>query len=202
MFTSSTSMNIAQNIKALAGDSSPLSRGRLGGGCLNNSSNPPLTPHFIRGENGRHHSPLTPFFITGENRRRLVIFLFLIVLATACGGNAIQPVEIADGDMCEFCRMAVSEQRYAAEFIDKDGDAHKFDEIGCMKAYVKKHSIRDAIYFVKDYQSRKWLQSGEAFFVHSTEFQTPMGGGIVAFSDQSAAAEAAGKYRGTTVPLW
>ncbi len=36
--------------------SSPLSRGRMGGGCPDNHPNPPLTPPFIRGEN--HYSIL------------------------------------------------------------------------------------------------------------------------------------------------
>ena len=61
--------------------------------------------------------------------------LALAVFLAACAGEAIKPVDIEASDMCSFCRMAISEKRYAAEIIDAEDNVMKFDDIGCMLRY-------------------------------------------------------------------
>jgi len=94
--------------------------------------------------------------------------------------------------------MAISERQYAAEFLNQDGDAFKFDDIGCLVSQLKKRQNRRdiAAFFVVDYDSRQWVNSEQAYFVRSEEFKTPMSGCIVAFKDRSKADEAASKYHG------
>ncbi len=124
---------------------------------------------------------------------RLILLALLGCVAGACGQPKIAPVALNPEDMCSMCRMVISEKRYAAEFVITDGDALKFDDIGCMRDYVKSRGNRDQIaaYFVSDYESTKWIDGGAAHFVESDEFATPMGGGIVAFEDPSKAETAA-----------
>ena len=110
----------------------------------------------------------------------------------------IAPVEINPEDVCLHCKMAVSEKQYAAQFITKDGEAHKFDEIGCMREYLKTKQERGqvAAHFVADYKSGKWLKAEEAHFVKSAELATPMSGNIVAFQTPAEAQAAATNYQG------
>ncbi|MBI3950616.1 MAG: nitrous oxide reductase accessory protein NosL [Acidobacteria bacterium] len=124
----------------------------------------------------------------------LVSLIWLI----ACQEAALRPVEIAAEDMCALCKMAISEKRFAAEFINRDGDAFKFDDISCMTRYIEGKRNRNAIagYFVVDFDSREWVRGEEAHYVRSSELQTPMGGGIVAFKDRPKAEAAVTKYQG------
>ena len=122
----------------------------------------------------------------------------LIVLAQ-CQRGATGPVAIEADDMCSFCRMSISEKRYAAELIDADGEVFKFDDIGCMANFIKQkrnNSPVNAI-FVMDFDRREWLRAEDAFYVRSAEIKTPMNGGMVAFKDQSSADAAMAKYQGT-----
>ena len=93
--------------------------------------------------------------------------------------------------------MAISEKQYAAELIDGEGQAFKFDDIGCMLNFMKKRSINaSAFFFVMDFDRRQWVKADSAYYVRSSELTTPMNGGIIAFTDQSKAQEAAAKYHG------
>jgi len=121
-------------------------------------------------------------------------FLFL----ASCQKNATEPVAIAPEDTCRYCKMAISEKRYAAEFIDRDGGVFKFDDIGCLINFIKDQQNKDQIaaYFVIDFEERQWIKAADAYFVRSSEFKTPMSGSIVAFKDEAKAEVAAGKYHG------
>jgi copper chaperone NosL len=133
--------------------------------------------------------------------KRLWAALFIGALWMAgCGATKFEPVEIAAEDVCAFCKMAISEKQYAAEFINRDGDVFKFDDIGCMANYVAERKIEDiAAYYVVDFDSKQWLKAEEANFVISPKFHTPMGGGIVAFKDGSRAETAATANQGRQV---
>lgn len=126
-----------------------------------------------------------------------------LVVLTSCQKRAVEPVAIEANEMCSFCRMSISEKRYAAELIDSDGQAYKFDDIGCMANFIKQKRNNASIQatFVMDFDRREWLEAENASYVRSSEFKTPMNGGIVAFKDQSSAQAAATKYRGTMLPF-
>ena len=127
--------------------------------------------------------------------------LLSVIVSGACRGGGPKPVPIDKDDMCSFCRMAISEKRYAAELIDNDGQVFKFDDITCMTNYVKDKGRRNnvAAFFVMDFGALQWVNAEEAHCVRSMQFRTPMSGGIVAFKDPAAAEGAVVKYHGSTV---
>lgn len=136
--------------------------------------------------------------------RRSIVFVFtcdiaLLLVLVNCQKKSLEPVAIEANDMCSFCRMTISEKRYAAELIDDDGQAFKFDDIGCMANFIKQKRNNAAIQaaFVMDFDRREWLEAETASYVRSSEFRTPMNGGIVAFKDPSGAQAAVAKYHGT-----
>lgn len=94
--------------------------------------------------------------------------------------------------------MAISEVRFAAELIDSEGTAHKFDDLACMKSYLqdRKSDMMIPACFVMDYETRIWVAGREATYVRSQEFKTPMAGGIVAFKDRQSAEKAALSRKG------
>jgi len=124
--------------------------------------------------------------------------LSVVIGLVACQSHASQPVEITAEDMCTHCRMAISEKRYAAQFLDEDGQASKFDDLGCMMTYLRTRKGQDRIayYYVVDFDSRQWITAYQAYFVHSSQYTTPMGGATVAFEDRSRAENAVSASEG------
>lgn len=94
--------------------------------------------------------------------------------------------------------MAISEKQFAAEVIDSDGQAFKFDDITCMANFIesKKNKAPIAAHFVMDFDKREWIKGEDAYYVRAPEVNTPMNGGIIAFSTQSQAQQAVNKYQG------
>ena len=83
--------------------------------------------------------------------------------------------------------MAISQPQYAAQAVDKDGNAYKFDDIGCMLRYLKNHTLLQRRLYVMDYVNQQWLEAERAVFVRSDAIESPMASGLAAFRDQSAA---------------
>lgn len=115
--------------------------------------------------------------------------VFLIMAAVAgCSKSAVKPVDIFPEDMCSHCRMSVSNQAFAAEIITENGEALKFDDIGCMEEFTRNsHDIKMAGAFVKDYETKEWLQLEKSTIV-VTGIATPMGSGKIACGDSVRAA--------------
>lgn len=119
----------------------------------------------------------------------------------ACGKMPPVPVEIEPSDMCSYCKMAISEKRFAAEYLDQQSETYKFDDLGCMRNFVQsKQSGQDvAAWFVVDFESKQWLDGRRATYVHSTQFKTPMSGGIVALQERGRAEQLASQYHGAVM---
>ncbi len=133
-----------------------------------------------------------------EIRRNWPALVASLVCLVGCQQAALAPVDIRAEDLCASCKMAISEKRYAAEFLTKDREPVKFDDIGCMMRYVQNRQRQDTIaaYFVVDYDSRQWLPAEAAHYVRSADFKTPMRSGIVAYQDEGKAQAAVAAHHG------
>ncbi len=106
-----------------------------------------------------------------------------------CGSSEIKPVDIYPEDMCSQCRMAISDQRFAAEIITVSEEVYKFDDLGCMERYKEKTAdLKIAATFVKDYETKNWIPYERSTIVQ-TSIKTPMSSGKVAFADSVKAKE-------------
>jgi copper chaperone NosL len=146
-------------------------------------------------------------------RRRLLVLLAVILVAQGCARTDDPvPVEIyPEEDVCETCRMLITDQRFAAECLMRKGRAKKFDDVICMIRYfdmaatlgiAKRDDVR--AYFVKDYYSKEWVDAGKARFVKANVV-TVMGYGVVAFKALDRATQFAKDFSGqllTFDELW
>ncbi len=110
----------------------------------------------------------------------------LLLLALACQADQ-KPQAIETHDVCTSCKMAISQARYAAQVVDKDGNAYKFDDIGCLLRYLREHNPAQPRVYVMDYENQQWLAVESAVFVKSQAVESPMASGLAAFRDQPAA---------------
>jgi nitrous oxide reductase accessory protein NosL len=92
-----------------------------------------------------------------------------------------------DRDMCERCKMAISERKYAAQIIDPaSGKVYKFDDIGCAILWMEEGHVPwkdQAIIWVTDASTGEWLDARSAKYTDDSI--TPMAYGIAAYSEKT-----------------
>jgi len=121
---------------------------------------------------------------------RTLILLVVLLMLGACQSqpDLSQPPEIVySEDVCTECGMIISEARFASAYYTQDGEARGFDDIGGMLTHHAKNQEDVAQFWVHDYETEEWIVAEEAFYVSGEELHTPMGFGVVAFSDQARA---------------
>lgn len=139
-----------------------------------------------------HDDNMIPTDKSGERMKHVFIrwvvsiswnfFLFFLSLL-GCSSSELKPVDIYPEDMCSQCRMAISQQAFAAEIITQTEEVFKFDELGCLEKFKEKSpELKITAVFVKDYETKAWLPFERSVIVQ-TSLQTPMGSGKIAFAD-------------------
>ena len=129
-----------------------------------------------------------------------VLLIGLLLFLTACGTSASaepMPPQIHYGeDVCEFCNMIISEDRFAAAFVTGDGHGHMYDDIGDMvQAHLQLQESVSA-FFVHDHETEDWIRAEEAYFARSEALPTPMLSGVAAFTTEEAAQAFAADLKG------
>ena len=92
-----------------------------------------------------------------------------------------------DRDMCERCKMVVSDRTHAVQVIDpQSGRSHMFDDIGCTVLWFDDEKIAwasSAKIWITDVITGKWIDAREALY--DTNNITPMAYGFAAHENNS-----------------
>lgn len=122
-----------------------------------------------------------------------VLFLSLFI---SCSSGP-QPIKVGK-DACTFCKMMVTDARFASEIITTKGRVLVFDDLHCLFSYQKQHQDLQAhevwinVYDEKD----RLINAGNAVFLNSTNLNSPMGGNIAAFTSKENAEKALRQFSG------
>jgi copper chaperone NosL len=107
----------------------------------------------------------------------------LAAAAAACSPSG--PREIAlTTDACDYCRMTISDVRFAGQVITAKGKIHAFDSIDCLASFVLANGqLADADIWVADYNNPgRWVAGEKAVYVLSEKTRVPMGISVVSFA--------------------
>jgi copper chaperone NosL len=123
--------------------------------------------------------------------------------AVACAGGPPRPATLDPGDdSCSYCRMVVSDPRFAGQIVARGEDPLFFDDLGCLRDYI--HGGRSvpagAVAYVVDHRTGTWVPGGRAVFTSVPDLSTPMGGGIIAHADRTSRDSDATARGGTSIP--
>ena len=126
----------------------------------------------------------------------------LFMMAVTCGTPEHQPAQIHPEDICAYCSMAISDARFAAQLLTVDKKNEKFDDIGCLLAYMNQNISGQPPLkvYCADYRTKEWIDGHKAFFVISSDVHTPMASGIVSFVKFAAAQDFAGTMESSVIP--
>jgi len=91
--------------------------------------------------------------------------------------------------------MIIYEEKFAAAIRLKNGEAKRFDDIGCMIDYLNKNKVSPKSNWVYDYINKEPIHAEDAFFVDSDNLITPMGFGIAALKSNDEALKIADEFK-------
>lgn len=118
------------------------------------------------------------------------LLLLVSISLISCNANEPKPIKI-NVDVCDFCKMTISNGNFAAELITEKGRYYKFDDVSCMIKYAKSNkTVPYKSFFVTNYLNENQLIPVEkGFYLLGGTINAPMGGKVAAFeTDENATA--------------
>jgi copper chaperone NosL len=117
----------------------------------------------------------------------------LLSLWSASGCASKLPAIAYGTDVCDYCGMTISDNRYGAAFVTTKGRAHKFDSVECMLESVlvgeRFGDVEVKSWYATNYASRGTLvDASGAVYLVSPNLPSPMGAGLTAFATKEEAA--------------
>ncbi len=119
----------------------------------------------------------------------IIFIAFILTITNGCNSKPKGSVEKMhwDRDMCERCKMAISERKYAVEAIDmKRNKTYKFDDIGCAVLWLKENKIpldNNIKLWITDAKTGKWIDAKNA--IYTDDSITPMAYGFAAYTKET-----------------
>ncbi len=115
----------------------------------------------------------------------------LAISATACGSSKkkFEPSPIQEGvDVCAVCKMTITDDQHATQIILNSGKSLKFDDIGDLHVWLDKNNQDDInVIYVRDFNTKEWIELEDSFYLYDESFKTPMGFGVYSFKTKADA---------------
>ena len=123
-----------------------------------------------------------------SSARGVSALVLLAALATACGGGAPEPATLdTRNEQCAFCRMAVSDARFASQLVAPGELPRFFDDTGCLADYLKAGKApAGAVAFVADHRTKAWVRADRAVYTRVPGLATPMGSHVIAHAEAAS----------------
>lgn len=120
-----------------------------------------------------------------------ILMTSFLISSCNAGPQAIVP----GTDNCNFCKMGISDSKYAAELVTQKGKVLKFDDIDCLLSFRQAKKIDEADVkdiYVSDYSgAHDLINVNKALFLKGGNIHGPMNGDIIAFGDKESLQKAA-----------
>lgn len=121
---------------------------------------------------------------------KVIAGLIMISSLSSCINDL--PVAIKyNADGCDYCKMTISDNRFACEIKTNKGKVFKFDDLSCLSSYVSENeNVKPLIksIFITDFINSNTLTKAESmYFIKGENVLSPMGGAIAAFSNKDSA---------------
>ena len=132
---------------------------------------------------------------------RLVSSLAVVLLA-ACGDGTQGPAPLdTKNDACAWCRMSVSDLRFAAQLTAPGHEPKFFDDAGCLRDWLKApREEAPWTAWVTDHRTKEWVTAKDALFTRNPSVQSPMNSGLAAWADATSRDRDPAATGGTPVP--
>lgn len=120
---------------------------------------------------------------------RCLAALALACAVIACGRGPAAPAQPdTKHDACGWCRMAVSDLRFAAQLVAPSEEPRFFDDVGCLATFLKSGGApaHGQIAWVADHRTKQWVRAASALYTKVPGLLTPMNSFLVAHTDAAS----------------
>lgn len=113
---------------------------------------------------------------------------FGLMLVTSCTQAGPKIISI-NTDQCEFCKMTITDAKFASQLVTAKGRVYVFDDLKCLTNYKKAQPQPETSqFYVADFLNpTTFLLIKNSTLISSQDIKSPMGGGIAAFADAKSA---------------
>jgi len=129
--------------------------------------------------------------------------MLLTLAATACSGGPPEPARLdTKNESCGWCRMTVSNARFAAQIVVPAEEPRFFDDIGCLRNHLRERpAASGAVVYVADHRTKAWVAAAGAVYTRVAGLETPMESHVIAHADAASRDQDADAKGGEPVPL-
>ena len=113
----------------------------------------------------------------------------MVLLLAACSRGSVPPARPdTRSDACGWCRMAVSDLRFAAQLVAPNEEPRFFDDVGCLASLLKAGGapVRGQVAYVADHRTKEWVAARKAVYTKVPGLQTPMSSSLIAHADAAS----------------
>lgn len=143
--------------------------------------------------------------MTGPRFRLAMAMAAALLVLVACGGEdkiSLDPPEITYGEDISEMGMFVTDPRFTVAALPEEGDWILFDDIGeLLKYYDRFPGTEFQVTWVNDFHTEEWLKAEDAWYLQSSEFNSPMGWQVAAFANEDEALAFQAEY-GDELMTW
>ena len=120
--------------------------------------------------------------------RGVLAFLTVALLARCARGPAAPAALDTKNELCGWCRMAISDARFAAQLVSPSEEPRFFDDVGCLATFLKSGGApaKGQIAYVADHRTKAWVRASKAVYTRKAGLETPMGSGLIAHADAAS----------------
>jgi copper chaperone NosL len=124
----------------------------------------------------------------GKRKGLAATAIVFLSFGASCSSPGPEPIAI-NKDNCDYCKMTISNIRFATELKTSKGRVFKFDDMACLLNYKKENAnTTSAKCYISDYLvPNALLKADSLFYISGEAIGSPMGGNIAAFSNSDSA---------------
>lgn len=124
--------------------------------------------------------------------------LLFALLSASCGASTPRDIVVGQ-DQCSYCRMEITDPKFATQVILTTGKIVVFDAVDCLAGYVRGNPAENIkSVWVAEVNGGTFVRAEEAGFLLDGRQRGPMGR-IVAFASPEAARAAVATHGGTVI---
>lgn len=111
------------------------------------------------------------------------LLVFGLMSFMACSQEGPIAVQV-NKDACAFCKMTITDIKFATQLATPKGRHYIFDDISCMLDYQKANSeAKSSDFYIADFsRPSDFIKADQAILLHSDSLRSPMGGNIAGFA--------------------
>src|SRR3954464_4521863 len=102
-----------------------------------------------------------------------IIYVWLLEAFTSCS-TRLQPIKVGT-DICYYCKMIVSDERFGGEILTREREILKFDDSRCLVSFIRRKKIAGIrnIYLLDFSNDHKLLNIKTAILVQGKGLRGP-----------------------------